>query len=144
MKLGLEIFFVEMLHFYLNLSDRFAFIYLGHKRAEFIDEVSLQVFNNHYAGHNAIGGKVDGKTFFRIFNETHIKRQEEYGDYKYQITTGREEGLKGNLFWEFENRLAGIVGAKSDIAVILSIHACLMPNVGKLHELCKKVMMGVV
>ena len=115
--------FVEMLHFYLNLVDRFAFQYLGDKR-------------NDLEGHKSAGGKVDEETFYRIFNETHKKRQEEYG--KYKFATEKETGLKGNLFWEFESRLAEILGTKDDSLVMMSIHAILMPNVGKLHEVCKK------
>ena len=128
--------FVEMLHFYLNLVDRFAFQYLGDKRNEFFDEVSIQVLKNHLEGHKSAGGKVDEETFYRIFNETHKKRQEEYG--KYKFATEKETGLKGNLFWEFESRLAEILGTKDDSLVMMSIHAILMPNVGKLHEVCKK------
>lgn len=130
--------FDEMLHFYLNLTDRFAFQYLGEKRGEFFDEVSIQVFKNYLDGHKLAGGKVDDETLYRIFNEAHKKRQEEYGSYKF--TTEKEEGMKGNLFYEFESRLAEIFGAKNDPLIIMFIHAVLVPNVGKFHELCKKIM----
>lgn len=135
-------FFDEMLHFYLNLVDRFAFQYLGGKRSDFIDELSVQVFKNYLEGHKSAGGNVDEQTFYRIFNEMHKKRQQEYGQYKF--TTEKEEGVKGNLFWEFENRLAEILGMKDDSLVIMSIHAILMPNVGKLHEVCKNFMDEVI
>ena len=134
--------FVEMLHFYLNLVDRFAFQYLSDKRNELIDEVSIQVFKNHLESHKSAGGKMDEETFYRIFNETHKKRQEEYGQYKF--TTGTEAGLKGNLFWEFESQLAEILETKDNLLVMMSNHAILMSTVGKLHEVCKKFMSDII
>jgi len=130
--------FDEMLHFYLNLADRFSSQYLGEKRNEFFDDLFVQVLKNYIEGQKAAGGNVDEQIFYRIFNEVQKKRQQEYGQYKF--ITEKDEGMKGNLFWEFESRLAEIFGTKDDSLVIMSIHAILMPNIGKLHEVCKKFM----
>lgn len=129
--------FFEISHFYLHLADRFAFLYLDDKkRGEFVDEVVFQVFRDHLEGHKsvgAVGGKVDDDTFYRIFNDTHKKRQQEYGNYK-----NPEMGQKRNLYYEFSEKIAKILEAEDDGLVIMSIHGILMPSVGKYHELIKK------
>ncbi|MBT6301284.1 MAG: hypothetical protein HOJ15_02565 [Candidatus Jacksonbacteria bacterium] len=133
---------VEMLHFYLNLVDRLAFKYLEEKRVDFFDRILATVFKDFFKGHKSSGGQVNEQIFYKIFNETHKKRQEEYGQYKF--TTEKESGSKGSLFWEFESRLAEILGTKDDSLVIWDINSILMPSVEKFHEVCKKFMKEVI
>lgn len=130
--------FVEMYHFYINLTDRSAFLYLRDKRGEFIDEVVLNVFKNHFTEYQSAGGNVNKETFYRIFNETHKKRQEEYG--KYKVTTENEKGFQGNLLWEFGKRLAEIFGTKDDPLVVLDVIGIITPNIGEFNKLCKNIM----
>lgn len=66
------------------------------------------------------------------------KRQIEYG--KYKFLKNLDEGLKGDLFYEFECKIAEILGAKDDLPVIMYIHGILMPLVKKYHKFCKTIM----
>ena len=134
--------FNETLYFYLNLVDRLAFEYLRDKRDEFFDELLVQVSKIYFEAHRIVGGNVHEETFYRIFNETQREKQQEYGRFK--TTTEKYEGIKGNIFWEFESRLAEILGMKGDLLVVTDIHAILMPNVGHLNEICKKILSAVL
>lgn len=118
----------ELSHFYLHLTDRFAFAYLKEKRAELVDESVFCVYKSYIECHKAAGGKVDDDTFLRIFNDKHIERQKEYGKYKEQ-----KELLRG-----FEDRISEILGVKNDEWVSAAIHSILVPCVGRYHEVCEK------
>ena len=129
--------FVEMLHFYLNLTDRYAFQYLeDSQRSALFDKIVDIVLKNHLEGCYKYGEiKIHPDIFCRIFNETHKKRQIEYGGYR-----KKEMGQKGNLFYEFVSRMAEILGAKNNSLVIMSIHTIFIPFVEKYHKFCKVIM----
>ena len=129
---------LEMMHFYIHLTNRFAFQYLGDpKRHHFFNIFLDEVYKNHLEGCKATTDELDDATIHRFFNEIHKQRQAEYGAYRFY--SKKDEGLKGDLFWEFESKLAEILGYKNDSSVKFDIHIALMPLINKHHEFVKNI-----
>lgn len=131
----------EMTHFYINLTDRFVFHYLGDpRRHHFFDIFRKEVYKNNWEGHKNTGGKLEEKEFNDIFNEIHKKRQIEYGMYEF---SPKNLGSRGNLFFEFNAKLAEILGFKNDSLIIMQIHAIFVPIVNIYFESLKKFLSGI-
>lgn len=131
--------FIEIIYFYINITDRFAFAYLGDpKRHQFFDVFLEEVFKNYLDGYKNTSGEVDEVTFYNIFNESQKERQLEYGAYKYPIKNGF--GTKEDLVYHFANKLAEILGGKDDVLIIAHIWIIFMASIKKYHELFEKFM----
>ncbi len=134
--------FFELIFFYIHLTDRFAYQYIGHEgRVEFLDTFLIKLTQNLAEQHKINGAQIDDTTFLSSFNEAYIQRQKEYGDYKLDAEKG--EGLKGTLFWEFDKRVAKILGYEEDSLIITDVEGIVGPAITKYHELIKKFFLEI-
>jgi hypothetical protein len=128
--------FTELLFFYINLADRLAFQYATKDRDEIMTKVTASVLVQYLDGVKSTG--IPEELSYSVFNDTYKERQIEYGSLKMDF---KNIGLKENLFWIFENRIAEILGSK-DVLTITSIHMLLIPMVGKFLKVCTDLLQG--
>ncbi|MFA4999892.1 MAG: hypothetical protein WC545_00835 [Patescibacteria group bacterium] len=133
---------IEMTHFYINIVDRLIFQQLKDEcgREIFYEIVDLILKNHLETTYKSEKISIHPDVFCKMFSDIHEKRQIEYGSYDF---LPQEEGLKNNLFWEFEKKLTEIVDVKENIQFIMMIHRMLAPAVEKISKVIKEILISV-
>jgi hypothetical protein len=129
--------FIETALFYMHLVDRIAFQYLGiEMRNTFIDAFFIEFVEA--LSRQGYESGIKAAQFRSCFLDAYNERQEEYGKYQ-KMVPQENEGTKGTLFWEFEKKIASILGSQTDILTIMLVQNNIVSSINllKFGELFK-------
>lgn len=110
--------FFETIIFCLHYTDRIAFGLLETQQRDiFMNALVAQTEELLLEAQPDEKSKQNTRTLFSVL---YSANQEEYQ--KYKLVAGKDEGFKGTLFWEFEAKIARMLGFDKDMIVVMDVH----------------------
>ncbi len=114
----------EMIPFYIHYADRVAFQYLkSEQRKKFVIALFTEIREQLSS---VCKNENDAVQFKATFTDTYFNRQEEYS--KYKLPINKKEKDKENLFWQFNRKIASILGDETDIRIMTYIQMIVLSS----------------